>query len=285
MAEDDLIGGYTDVAHDPIGDYVDELRLSMRWRSDLDELLLELEDHLRSKAEARRLAGSEDADRETIEEFGSALEVARSFAVTGSGGLAVPTTFTRRTGTIALIAAVAWVASMAIGFVGQGELLVPWTLQNYQIWAATTAVAAILATVALTGALVRGGGGRDAATIAAVAFCGLAVAGAVLATWASVVLLVPFAFGALIVFGRLRSVGLASWTSFLLIAAWPVGAVLGLGLAALEFGYVDSYGDHPAARVVGFTVASTLWAIGLARIGLTLRREEPVHLTEERATA
>lgn len=274
MAENDLIA-----------EYVDELRRSLRWRLDLDELLLELEDHLRSKAEARRLAGAHDPDRQTIEEFGSALEVARAFATTSNGGLAVPTSFTRRAGALALVAGLAWLASMVVGFVGQGSLLVPWNVDNYWMWSAITTIAGLLAVGAFVGVLVRTGGRLDLWTIAGLMLLGLAIAGSVIATWAWVVLFLPFSIAGVIVFMRLRSVGLDTALSWLLVAAWPVGSVLGFGLDALHFGTVDEYGDYPTARVVGFTVAATMWAVALAGIGWALTREEPMHLHDGSATA
>ncbi len=94
--------------HDLIDGYLMELRRALRWRADLDDVCAEVEDHLRENAERLVATGvaPAEAQRRTLECFGDLGMVARSFAATPSGGLAVPTTFTRRSGRIAVGAGV-----------------------------------------------------------------------------------------------------------------------------------------------------------------------------------
>ncbi len=93
MAESVLIDGY-----------LDTMRTRVRWRRDVDDLVAEVEDHLYSTVERFEARGTEAqlAQRHTLERFGDPDLMADAYASTPRGGIAVPTTFTKTAGLVAI---------------------------------------------------------------------------------------------------------------------------------------------------------------------------------------
>lgn len=89
-----------------ISAYLDELRSTLGERADVDDVLDEIEDHLRSSVDVfiRSGASRDEAERTALERFGSSELVARTFAEEAKRGGAVSTTFTRRAGLAAMLA-------------------------------------------------------------------------------------------------------------------------------------------------------------------------------------
>lgn len=270
---------------DLIAEYLTALRSSLRWRPDVDDLACEVDDHLRSAAmglQARGLAPA-SAQRAVLVRFGDANLVARSFALTPSGGTAMPTRLTHTAGTFAYIAALAWLVAAPTTFIGAGSE--EWEV-GYMTLALLVFVASACTSVALFGLLSRAGGGRDAGTIVAML---LAVLGTLLlgiATWAWVVWAGLLTAAALITVLRLRSAKLSTSVGrVLLVAAWPIGIATAITLDLLGVGPIDSYGDAYIAQNIGFATGSIMFAAGLYAQGRWLRSETVVNVSDSMATA
>lgn len=275
MAESDLIA-----------EYLVALRGALRWRADADDLVSEVEDHLRCAATGLQATGLDRfvAEHQVIERFGDATIVARSFALTPSGGIAMPTRLTRIAGTIALVGALAWLLAVPAALLrarDQGNDLE----RAYNTFAILVFIAAICTTVALFGLLRRAGGGANWLTVTAVvlAILGTLMLGA--GAWAWPMLVPMLTIAALVAILRLRAArfgsGAAGW---LLVAAWPIGIGLAILLVVLKVGRIDSYGDYPLAAAIGFAVGCTLFAVALAATGRRLRSEQPADIPGEIAT-
>lgn len=280
MAEHDLIAGYLGV-----------LGRSLRWRPDAEDLVAEAEDHLRETTYRLVLAGADPqaAQQHALDRFGEAAPVARSFAMTSSGGIAMPTETTRAAGTAGLVAAGMWVL-VAVGGVLSTFFLVTSSLGAYLVWVAAALLAAAASALTLAGALLRSGGLRGwwpgitlFVTVSAVALAGIA-------SWAWPYWGGLLALAALLTVLRLRSGGLSAGSGpagldWLLVAAWPVGIGVFSLLGTLRVGLPDEYGDYPVAWVSGLSVGAALFAAGLVRLGRGLRTEWPAELPEPLATA
>jgi hypothetical protein len=215
--------------HDLIGAYVAELRRSLRWRGDVDDLVEEAEDHLRESADhlVRREAGPAAAQRQTIQRFGDRAVVARSHALTSFGGIAMPTESTRSAGRFALVSAVSWavfagaiVVITITAVTGQG------TPALYFVGALAGALAAGTATGAFAGAMTRAGGLRGLWPVLALVSGLGAVMAVLLAGWYWPLWAALLGFSALVTVVRLHaapSVGRRAASDWLLVAAWPTG--------------------------------------------------------------
>ncbi len=97
-----------------IDGYLESMRSSIRWRRDLDDVIAEMEDHLISATERFEERGSDrvNAQQRTLDEFGDPKVLAVAFASTPTGGIAVPTTFTKSAGLFAIVSAVAWIIGL-----------------------------------------------------------------------------------------------------------------------------------------------------------------------------
>jgi hypothetical protein len=270
---------------DLIAEYLTTLRNSLRWRPDVDDLVCELDDHLRSAAlglQARGLA-SASAQRAVLIRFGDADLVARSFAQTPSGGTAMPTRLTHNAGTFAYIAALAWLVAAPISFLGGGSE--DWEV-GYMALALIVFIASACTSVALFGLLSRAGGGRDAVTIVAMLLAVLGTLMLGIATWAWVVWASLLTAAALMTALRLRSARLSTTVGrVLLVAAWPVGIATAIILDLLGVGPIDYYGDAYIAQTIGFAAGSITFAAGLYAQGRWLRRETVVDISDSMATA
>lgn len=271
MAEPDLIDRY-----------LIELRRSLGRRRDVLDLLAEVEDHLREAVERLEHEGSEahHAQRATLDRFGDSVVVARAFAVTSSGGIAMPTTFTRAAGAVAGVAAAAWLVSVLAGL-WQNEFFVsPWSQDRYWVWTVTAVLASIASGLVLAGMLARTGSRGLSAVIA---FTLLSLGGlmAGLATWGFVAwgVLLSLAFLPAVLSARAVA-GRSAPSDWLLVLSWPTGSVLVVVLEALRVGPIDGYGDYPLAFAIGYVVAALSMASGLVGVGRWLRSEEAVDVPE-----
>jgi hypothetical protein len=273
---------------DLIAEYLVALRGSLRWHGEVDDLITEAEDHLRFAAARLETAGVDvtDAQRQVLDRFGDAPVVARSHALTSSGGIAMPTRFTHAAGTSAVIAAVAWLLAIPAGVFGATELLMEWQVSSYMLWASLVLIASVATTITMLGLLKRAGGARDALAVTAMVVAVLATLLLAVFTWGWIVGAGLLAIAFLVTILRVHSAGLGSGPAdWLLVLAWPIAIGLALLLARLQVGPIDSYGDYPVSHILGFGTGCILFAIGLLSTGRWLRGEEPVELPETVATA
>ncbi len=264
---------------DLITEYLVALRGALLWRANADDLISEIEDHLRCAATGLQATGLDRfaAEHQVIERFGDATTVARSFALTPSGGIAMPTQLTRIAGTFALVGALAWLLALPAALLRVNNMGDGWGA--YFTFAVLVFVAAICTTVALFGLLRRAGGGADWLTVTAllVAILGTLMLG--MFTWGWPVGALLLTIAALVAILRLRAARFGSGaTGWLLVAAWPIGIGLAILLAVLKVGRVDSYGDYTVAHAIGFAVGCTLFAVTLAATGRRLRSEQPADI-------
>ncbi len=264
---------------DLITEYLVALRGALRWRANADDLISEIEDHLCCAATGLQATGLDRfaAEHQVIERFGDATTVARSFALTPSGGIAMPTQLTRIAGTFALVGALAWLLALPAALLRVNNMGDGWGA--YFTFAILVFVAAICTTVALFGLLRRAGGGADWLTVTAllVAILGTLMLG--MFTWGWPVGALLLTIAALVAILRLRAARFGSGaTGWLLVAAWPIGIGLAILLAVLKVGRVDSYGDYVVAHAIGFAVGCTLFAVTLAATGRWLRSEQPADI-------
>lgn len=281
-----------------IDGYLESLRSSIRWRRDLDDVIAEMEDHLISAAERFEARGADRraAQRRTLEQFGDPKVLAAAFASAPTGGIAVPTSFTKSAGSAAVSSASAWiVALVTIGIsaglpdatgVDPDQLVFNGQTVLWMIGTASLVGAGALMFVAMIG-LYRRHGSLGVLGIGGLAVTGLGVA-TLLIAWAFGIWMTLIGLGVLLYAGAIgrRQVAPRVWT-----AVWGSGMAIGAGtwhaLRWLQVGSPDQWGDYPVAVGVGLPVGVVIMAVGLAGIGRWLRNEEPVDLgpTEPIATA
>ncbi len=265
---------------DLISDYLTALRGSLRWRADVDDLVSEADDHLRSAAERARADGldAQAAQRHVIDRFGDAALVARAFALAPSGGIAMPTPFTRMTGTIALVGAAAWLITAPIVVLRADYLSEDWEPLYFTV-AILMFVGATCTTLTYAGLLSRTGGARDVLAILAIGTAALGTLFLAVVTWAWIVGVGLLTVAALIPVLRLRDAGAAPRAArVLMVAAWPVAILSAIALDALQVGPVDSYGDYFLAQLIGLAVGCVLFGIALIGTGRWLRSELPARV-------
>ena len=273
MADSDLISGY-----------VTALRASLRSRPDVDDLVCEVDDHLRCAAVRLQARGLDPAtaQRHVLDRFGDATLVANAFATTASGGTAMPTRLTRTAGTFALVASIAWVAVAPAALIGAGAA--DWEVHYFTL-ALTAFVASACATVALFGMLRRAGSvGLIAAIAMTLAILGTLVLGIVTWAWLLGVGFLTIASAITVLEMRRARVGTVPG-HVLLVAAWPIGVAVAIALEELQVGPIDSYGDAYLGQLIGLATGGILYAAGLFACGRWLRSEASVDESDVMATA
>lgn len=273
--------------HTLIDDYLDALRARLAWRRDVDDVLAEAADHLHSAAARLETNGATHvhAQRQALERFGHPKALARAFATTPNGGIAVPTTFTRTAGTIALAsgmlwttAGLAWLLSRWLELDAGGDWRgAPETIQRLSGLALLTA-AALTVTVMIGLHQRHGHLGR-------VGVAGTAVAGvgavSMLMFWVFTLWGGLLAVGTALVAAAMRSRDLAPRPATIMFGSGlAVGAVLWSTLRVLEVGSPTVYGDYLLVDGISVFTGCVLVALGLFGLGAWLRSEEPVDITE-----
>jgi hypothetical protein len=281
-----------------IDGYLESMRSSIRWRRDLDDVIAEIEDHLISATERFEARGSDraNAQQRTLDEFGDPKVLAVAFASTPTGGIAVPTTFTKSAGLLAIVSAVAWIiglAAIAIAaglpeatgvdpdqFVANGQTL------SFIVGSMSLLSAGAFMFVAMIG-LYRRHGSLGILGIVGLGITGLGVV-TLLIAWAFALWMTLIGVGVLLFAISLlrRDLSPRLWT-----VVWgggmAVGAITWYVLRWLEVGDRDQWGDYPLAVAFALPIGVIIMAIGLIGVGRWLRSEEPVDLTpsEPLATA
>lgn len=260
-----------------IDDYLDAMRDGLSWRRDLDDLVSEMEDHLYSTVEHMCSRGQESAlaERKALDRFGDPKTLASVYASTKTGGLAVPTNFTRTAGLMAIAAAVLLipVAVIAAFDVVNGD---DWQLY-YTLGMVALLGAAVMMVILALG-LKQRSGARGALPIVALAFGVIGTVGTVM-WWFTPGWAIPIGISTLVMAWIVLRAGAAPAVPTVLYGiGFLAGAVTFLIARALEVGTVDEWGDYPAAWAAGVVVACTVTAIGLFGLGTWLRHEEPVDI-------
>lgn len=266
MAEQDLIS-----------EYLMRMRALIGFRRDVDAIVAELEDHLRSDVERRRRGGLGEllAQRQSLDTLGEVAAVSRALCRSDGSGVALPSRLSR-TGGVAAFAALALtvVSLLPLSIRVHLELVGSSDPTAYWVYAAVLLAANVAGLFALAGTLARGGGGSSAGSVAAL---GVASGGVLLTavfTWGSVVTMVlvwlPFCF-ALVRLGRIIRVPAGAWA---LAAAWPAALTLSVVLnTVIGLGPTDPYGGHPWSWFAAGTLSAVLWAAGLLPLGRLLWAE------------
>jgi hypothetical protein len=281
-----------------IDGYLESMRSSIRWRRDLDDVIAEIEDHLISATESFEARGSDrvNAQQRTLDEFGDPKVLAVAFASTPTGGIAVPSTFTKSAGVFAIVSAVAWIIGLVAIAIAAGlpeatgvdpDQFVANSQTIFFIVGATSLLAAgVLMFVTMIG-LYRRHGSLGIFGIGGLGVTGLGVV-TLLIAWAFPLWMTLIGLGVLLFAISLlrRDVSPRLWT-----VVWgggmAVGAITWYVLRWLEVGDRDQWGDYPLAVAFALPIGVVIMAIGLIGIGRWLRSEEPVELTpsEPLATA
>lgn len=264
-----------------IDDYLDGLRRRLRQHHARDDILFEVEDHLRTTAERLADAGTahDAAEAEAVRMFGDPEVVAEAL-LAANGKPAVPTTYTVGIGTTTVVGSLLWLG-LAAAFWGSR-----WAESDGAEWegipsllfmlGAASLLGAGVVTLLLMSALRIRVGGFGKVALAGMGVTVLATAASFIA-WAVQVWATLFALGCLPVAVALLRQGAAprihAWG---LALAWPIGLGTLVALRLLEYGEVDEWGDYPAAYLTGMTVGCALMTVALVGLGRWLRSETPV---------
>lgn len=151
---------------DLIAAYLAELGHGLSGRQDVDDVLAEVEDHLRQKASQLEAGGLDPdaAHREALEAFGDPSVVARAFTTLPTVPGAVATRFTRFSGVVAIVAGLAWITTVGTMLAFAMNIVSPAAMNS-------VAVGATALTVLPMVGIVRRAGGFRAVVIGVVFGC------------------------------------------------------------------------------------------------------------------
>lgn len=251
--------------HDLIDVYLDELRRHLRRRRDVDDVLAEVEDHLREVVTGHVGSGMDPrtAERHALGQFGSAELVSRAFAATMRGGIAMPTMVTRLAGLAAMIGGIAMI--VVFPFAAVSEL----DVGGATVWFAPVASAsALLVLVGLVGLHLRhraiyGRAGHIGKLFVPIGLVGMVVS---ILTWfapGGLVFLLAITVGLALIGADVWSAGVVDRRA-LALAGTSIPVVLIVGL----FG-TGRFDWTTFATIIGFAALGT----GLAWVGHGLWRE------------
>ncbi len=258
---------------DLISQYLIELRRQVRQRPDADDVVLEVEDHLREAAAGLVAAGCSEADaqRLALARFGDRNLMKDALAATPSTGLVMPSVFTRIAGASTLMAAALWAGTAVLVWWSSG-LFAPWSEERYMTMTLVAVAALALTGVALAGLLCRIG--RPTATALAAVLFALGAVGIAIAPWSWLAsgLFIGGAFLGAVVQCR-EVLGAAAWPLWATAFAWPVGLATFVLVNGAGLGPVNEYGEHPAANAVAFSATAGVLVVGLGSLGAWLAFE------------
>lgn len=263
--------------------YVESLRGRVRWRHDIDALVAEVEDHLYSTVERFEAAGIDPilAQRAALERFGDPAIVAKAYAATPNGGLAVPTESTRTAGLFAMASGVLWLTVVGSWLVA-GLLEPRYELQTgvASLAYATGAAALLGATSSMIAAMLglhRRHGGLGVVGEAGLVLAGAGAIGGLLAWvftgWGTLTVVGTLLFGA-----ALWRPNVAPRLPAALMASGPAIGAVAWAVLRSSPGPIDLtglWGAHWAENQVGLTIGVVILAVGLLGLGRWLRSEEP----------
>ena len=267
--------------------YLSELEREVRWIRDAEDIIEEVTDHLLEAVAVHTRRGLDRiaAQKRALTEFGDPTLVGRAFASTRSGGITMPTEFTRRSGVALVVSSFLWLA--ALGFIYWSDVADrtrPWEglpLALYLIGTFTLMAAGVLLAIGILGINRRHGGalgntGRLAFWIAALTSV------TAFGSWAWGVWLTLFGIGAIVLAIAVHRSEIAPRTATFLVS-------IGGGLAAGAAWVFQLTSETVNLGSGGFTVwifaGLVIYSFGLASLGVWLKTEEPVDQPDPIATA
>jgi hypothetical protein len=264
-----------------IDGYLDTMRTKIRWRRDLDDVVSEMEDHLYSTVESLLATGieSQSAQRTTLDRFGEPDVLKAVYASTPTGGIAVPTTFTTRTGLFALVAGALWLFGSVVYLLtmisDEGDAL-GWQAY-YAVFSAVVLAAGVLTVLSIIGVSKRSGG-LGLIGMVGLVIVGLGVALSIVA-WAMPLWMGVQGVGLVVFASAALMNGTAPKRPTMLTASgFIIGVAVFIVLNAAKVGATDSYGDQPLALGIGGGLGMVIVAAGLIGWGRWLRAEEPADI-------
>ncbi len=269
-----------------IDGYLEAMRSRIRWRSDLDDLVAEMEDHLYSTTEGLCARGFDHvaAQRATLDRFGDPAVLQAAYASNHRGGIAMPTAFTQQAGRLALAAAGLWIVATVLVAISTWFDPDGW-LPLYLAIAGTVTIAGTFGIVALVG-LGNRLGGFGAVGLVGIVIAGLGVLASFVLTWA-----VPFwmpmqGVGLLLVALAARRSTEVPQLGLLAVGSAFLLGTIGFAVGTMtEIGWRDQWGDYPVAWFAGAGIGMVVLALGLALVGRWLAGEEPADVGPNPITA
>ena len=200
--------------------------------------------------------------------------------------VAAPTSFTRSSGSLALVSAGMWILGLAFlglaswlpgtaGSSNPDQLSADGQTAAFILGALSLFAAGVLMIIAMSGVHQRHGS-LGLVGMAGLGITGLGAAALLLIAWAFPVWMTLIGLGTLLFalpVGR-RDIAPRLWTTI-----WGAGMAAGAAawwvLRLLEVGTPDQFGDYPVAVAVGLPIGVLIMALGLTGVGMWLRSEEP----------
>lgn len=273
--------------HALIDRYLGELEHEVRWIRDAEEIIEEVADHLLEAVATHIRRGLDRiaAQRRALTEFGDPTLVGQTFASSRSGGIAVPTQFTYRSGYALVASSVLWL--VGLGFIYWADIADrtrPWEGLPRLIWMSGALIllaAGVLLVVGIAGVNRRHGGTLGIA--GRVAFwIGVITAVTAFGAWLWGVWLTALAVGAVILAVALNTSDIAPKAAGRLIG---LGGVVAAG-SAWAFQFATPEVNLGSGAVTAFIFAGlVIYSAGLASLGRWLKSEEPVDEPDTVATA
>jgi hypothetical protein len=255
---------------DLIAVYLAELRCDLRRRRDVEDVVAEVEDHLREVAawHVERGMDPSTAQRHALGQFGTSTLVARAFEQQDRGrGIAMPTSSTRRSGLLWLLAAL---------LLAPGVVLVlhdSWRSWDVGVfWQGAVLVGAGLTT--LLGAMVatrrRHGGSTGRRGTIALVLVALSVPPGLLLTWFTPIWMTLATAGCVLFALALHEAGVLPRPA---VALFGVGAVIVTG-AMWAGGPLEAASDRFLWGLPGL-LGGVVFTLGCAWLGYALWSEQP----------
>lgn len=271
-----------------IDQYLGELAREVRWIRDAEDIIEEVADHLLEAVAVFTHRGLDRlaAQKRALTEFGDPTLVGRAFASSTTGGIAVPTNFTRRAGVALIVSSFLWLAGMTFLYLSEAaDRTRPFEglpQQLFLVGALGLMIAGALLVIGILGLNRRHGGalghaGRLVLWIAAI------TAVTAFAAWAWGVWLTALGIGAVLLAAVLAGSDIAPRMPGVLVG---VGGAFAAGSAwVFELVTVDEV-DPGAGAVTAFIFAGlAVYSLGLVMLGTWLKGEESVEEPELTATA
>ena len=241
----------------PIEDYLRVLRRKLRWRSDVADLMGEVEDHIRLAAE-RLIEGGRDraaAEAIAVARFGDPDLVGRLLAIPPPDRL---NRWGRLGARSAMVGAAGWLVTLSI-YLAQA-LHDPWELTHFQIWCLAAGMTLAMTAAPLLAPL------DPRLFTPALFLTGLALARQLDASTGWQWWITGTVVGLLAVGGVLRRGNRC--VSLVLILAWPLAFGIQEAGKALLLGPLDSWGEPIYPPLIAYAVGAAMTAIGLSAVAL-----------------
>ena len=241
----------------PIEEYLRVLRRKLRWRSDVADLMGEVEDHIRLAADRLIENGGDRAAAEAIAvaRFGDPDLVGRLLAIPPPDRLS---RWGRLRARSAMVGAAGWLVTLSI-YLAQA-LHDPWELTHFQIWCMAAGMTLAMTAASLLAPL------DPRLFTPALFLTGLALARQLDASTGWQWWITGTVVGLLALGGVLRRGN--RFVSLLLILAWPLAFGIQEAGKSLLLGPLDSWGEPIYTPLIAYAVGAALSAIGLFAVAL-----------------